>query len=423
MYLVLPQQFKMLSGKLLQIIDAANQVGFDLCRSHIGFHNEAKILILEKKAEIFEELTTSELVQHSDNGLAVSRLKQVIELDVQFKDKKLVISLEYPHCHQNQFNFNPRSICIGLDVKDQLHDVWHAQDQAYTISYPIDFKMDLEESLTHLAWLLVCLLLEFPIEDSLVIARAGISSMRNTDDMQLSWPLDINDFPNCELMPHKAEPSYLAQEPSLPFAPLAQPLGLYPVVDDVSWIERLLNLGVKTLQLRIKDPNQPDLSVQIQRAVELGRQHQAQVFINDYWQLAIEHGAYGVHLGQEDILTADLAAIAEADVRLGLSTHGYFEIIRAKQCFPSYIALGHIFPTTTKQMPSKPQGLARLKLYHQLIANQCPTVAIGGIDLQRAPDVYQTGVDSLAVVRAITQASDIQYVLSKFEHIMQARTE
>ena len=101
---------------------------------------------------------------------------------------------------------------------------------------------------------------------------------------------------------------------------------------------------------------------QIIRAIELGRQYQAQVFINDYWQLAIKHGAYGVHLGQEDIEESNLAQITRAGIRLGLSTHGYYELLRIVQIHPSYIALGHIFPTTTKQMPSKPQGLVRFCL-------------------------------------------------------------
>ncbi|MEI8631370.1 thiamine phosphate synthase [Vibrio sp. PP-XX7] len=80
----------------------------------------------------------------------------------------------------------------------------------------------------------------------------------------------------------------------------------------------------------------------------MSHQYQAQVFINDYWQLAVEHGAYGVHLGQDDLISADLSRIKTSGLRLGLSTHGYWEIIKVEQLNPSYIALGHIFPTTTK---------------------------------------------------------------------------
>lgn len=92
---------------------------------------------------------------------------------------------------------------------------------------------------------------------------------------------------------------------------------LYPVVDDVNWIEHLLKLGVKTVQLRIKDPTQGDLEAQIIRAIALGREFNAQVFINDYWQLAIKHQAYGVHLGQEDLTSANLTELLDAGIRLG----------------------------------------------------------------------------------------------------------
>ncbi|MFA0071403.1 thiamine phosphate synthase, partial [Vibrio breoganii] len=95
--------------------------------------------------------------------------------------------------------------------------------------------------------------------------------------------------------------------------------------------------------------------------------YNAQVFINDYWQLALKHDAFGVHLGQEDIEESNLSQLSVAGIKIGLSTHGYYELLRIVQINPSYIALGHIFPTTTKQMPSKPQGLVRLSLYQQLI--------------------------------------------------------
>jgi hydroxymethylpyrimidine kinase/phosphomethylpyrimidine kinase/thiamine-phosphate diphosphorylase len=140
------------------------------------------------------------------------------------------------------------------------------------------------------------------------------------------------------------------------------------------------------------------------------------LFINDYWQLAIKHKAYGVHLGQEDMEVADLPMIADAGLRLGLSTHGYYEILRAQQLKPSYIALGHIFPTKTKQMPSDPQGLNRLGKYAALLAD-IPTVAIGGINLKRAAAVWKTGVGSIAVVSAITDATDPKIAIESFNAV------
>jgi thiamine-phosphate pyrophosphorylase len=192
-------------------------------------------------------------------------------------------------------------------------------------------------------------------------------------------------------------------QPDFPPVPLR--LGLYPVVDSVEWIERLLKAGVKTLQLRIKDKRDEEVESDVIAAIELGRRFDARLFINDYWQLAIKHQAYGVHLGQEDLETTDLSAIREAGLRLGVSTHDNMEIDVALAARPSYIALGHVFPTQTKQMPSAPQGLAQLAR-HITRLDDYPTVAIGGISLARAPAVLETGVGSIAVVSAITQAAD-----------------
>ncbi|HGM5288225.1 thiamine phosphate synthase [Serratia liquefaciens] len=182
-------------------------------------------------------------------------------------------------------------------------------------------------------------------------------------------------------------------------------LGLYPVVDSVEWIARLLDAGVTTIQLRIKDLPDEQVEEDIAAAIALGKRYNARLFINDYWQLAIKHDAYGVHLGQEDLETTDLAAIHRAGLRLGVSTHDDAELARAIAVKPSYIALGHIFPTQTKDMPSAPQGLAELKR-HILGLSDYPTVAIGGISIDRVADVLACGVGSVAVVSAITQAPD-----------------
>ncbi|EKK5270677.1 thiamine phosphate synthase [Cronobacter dublinensis] len=189
------------------------------------------------------------------------------------------------------------------------------------------------------------------------------------------------------------------------FAPVPRRLGLYPVVDSVEWIARLLEAGVRTLQLRIKDKTDADVEADVRAAIDLGKRYHARLFINDYWRLAIKHQAYGVHLGQEDLQTADLNAIRAAGLRLGVSTHDDMEIDVALAVRPSYIALGHVFPTQTKQMPSAPQGLAQLAAHVQRLGDY-PTVAIGGISLARAPAVLETGVGSIAVVSAITQAAD-----------------
>lgn len=191
------------------------------------------------------------------------------------------------------------------------------------------------------------------------------------------------------------------------FPPVPFRLGLYPVVDSVAWIARLLEAGVRTLQLRIKDKRDEEVEADVIAAIALGRRYHARLFINDYWRLAVKHRAYGVHLGQEDLETTDLSAIRDAGLRLGVSTHDDMEIDVALAARPSYIALGHVFPTQTKQMPSAPQGLTQLSAHVKRLADY-PTVAIGGISLERAPAVLETGVGSIAVVSAITRAADWQ---------------
>ncbi|GLP95696.1 thiamine phosphate synthase [Paraferrimonas sedimenticola] len=268
---------------------------------------------------------------------------------------------------------------------------------------------------------------DYPIEDALILAKAYVNQGLRLAEAQgegtgsvahAGWPTNRADFPRIESA-HSKIGQWFGIDNNWPaLAPFAScdtlNLGIYPVVDSLEWIERLLELGVKTLQLRIKDKRDAEVEADIKAAIELGHKHQARLFINDYWRLAIQHGAYGVHLGQEDLLETDLNAIADAGLRLGVSTHGYFELLRAVQIRPSYIALGHIFPTTTKDMPSLPQGLARLQRYADLV-REYPLVAIGGIDLARAPSVAQTGVGSIAVVRAVTEADDPALALEQLE--------
>ncbi|HCD2168109.1 TPA: thiamine phosphate synthase [Escherichia coli] len=206
------------------------------------------------------------------------------------------------------------------------------------------------------------------------------------------------------------------------FPPVPFRLGLYPVVDSVQWIERLLDAGVRTLQLRIKDRRDEEVEADVVAAIALGRRYNARLFINDYWRLAIKHQAYGVHLGQEDLQATDLNAIRAAGLRLGVSTHDDMEIDVALAARPSYIALGHVFPTQTKQMPSTPQGLEQLARHVERLADY-PTVAIGGISLARAPAVIATGVGSIAVVSAITQAVDWRLATAQLLEIAGAGDE
>ena len=194
------------------------------------------------------------------------------------------------------------------------------------------------------------------------------------------------------------------------FAPLSGPIGFYPVVHDAAWVQRLLDWGVRTVQLRFKMAGHTPAEIEreVRAAVEAGKKVPgAQVFINDHWQLALDAGAYGVHLGQEDLDTVDLAALRDAGLRLGLSTHTPFELARAKAVQPSYLAIGPIYPTTLKVMPYAPVGLEQLKEWAPQAAPY-PVVAIGGISLERLPGVLACGVDGVAVVSAVTLAENPQ---------------
>lgn len=194
------------------------------------------------------------------------------------------------------------------------------------------------------------------------------------------------------------------------------PLGLYPVVDSVEWLEKLLPLGVDTAQIRIKDCPPEELEPILVKAIQLGKQYNCRLFINDYWELAIKHGAYGVHLGQEDIESADVAALRAAKIRLGISTHGDYEWARAASLKPSYLAIGAIFPTDTKDVHVV--GLPRLTRWANLLKPHFPLTAIGGINLARLEGVLATGVDSVAVVSAITKAEDYKAAVAQFQNAL-----
>lgn len=173
----------------------------------------------------------------------------------------------------------------------------------------------------------------------------------------------------------------------------------YPIVPDIAWLGRIVPVGVKTVQLRIKDAPEDETRRQIVEALETCRRHDCQLIVNDYWQIAIDVGADYIHLGQEDLAAADLAAIKAARIKLGISTHSRRELEIALAAKPDYVALGPIYETKLKKMKWAPQGLARLHEWKS--QTSCPLVAIGGITVENAQDVITAGADSLAVVTDI----------------------
>ena len=172
-----------------------------------------------------------------------------------------------------------------------------------------------------------------------------------------------------------------------------------PIVPDLAWLARLVCQGVRLIQLRLKEADADRIAAEIAAAVALCRTRDCQLVVNDYWREAIAAGANFVHLGQEDLAHADLPALKQAGMKLGISTHSPEELAVALRARPDYVALGPIYETKLKKMPWPPQGLARIAEWRSKIG--CPLVAIGGITVERAPDVLAAGADSIAVITDI----------------------
>lgn len=255
----------------------------------------------------------------------------------------------------------------------------------------------------------------FALHDAAVVAKAyvyqgivnpALKTLSSFDNTKTYRPPvgHLGLVKDLKYMPSVHQKGFPIENKAFPQCPLH--MGLYPVVDSVEWIKRLVNLGVRTIQLRIKDKSDPKLYDKIVESVKFCKEHKARLFIDDYYELAIKAGAYGVHLGMEDLLEADVEKIKQSGLHLGVSTHGAYETLKALQLNPSYIALGHIFETQSKVMPSKPQGCFKLSVLQDLIKDKVPTVAIGGIKLYNVEEVLSTGVGSVALITGITKAEN-----------------
>ena len=248
-----------------------------------------------------------------------------------------------------------------------------------------------------------CLRMGFIENDAACVAKAWQAQAERTGYFDAAeWPTEPSDF-GIHPLPRTHS-----------FAPCPQQLGLYAVLPDAAWVARMAQAGVPTVQLRFKSEDPAAIAREVQAAVKAVQGTNALLFINDHWQAAIDAGAYGVHLGQEDLDSADLKVIRQTGLRLGLSTHGYAEMLRADAHAPSYIAMGAVFPTTLKRMATAAQGTGRLGAYASVLRDY-PLVAIGGIDAARLPDVMASGVGSAAVVRALVAAADPEAEASRLQ--------
>jgi hydroxymethylpyrimidine kinase/phosphomethylpyrimidine kinase/thiamine-phosphate diphosphorylase len=308
---------------------------------------------------------------------------------------------------------------------NQLHGKQDNQDKSQTaISYQLSTKR-IESHYSHgggcsFATALSAFFAQgYLVRDAFTLAKAFISQgLAASEQVSQSfghqyygafepqgWPRESQYFAEV-VDPLNIEYKNLTTFKSLNLA--GKKLGLYPVIDSLYWLKRLLPLGLEIIQLRVKNLVESELEHIIIDAVKLAKDYHTRLFINDYWQLAIKHGAYGVHIGQEDLQDADLSTIQQSGIRLGISTHGCYEFLLAQQLQPSYLAIGAIFSTKTKDMTGQIQGLDNLRqvlaLRPEKIRLQIPVVAIGGINLERAAEVVATGVESIAVVTALTEA-------------------
>src|SRR2546421_10587114 len=182
----------------------------------------------------------------------------------------------------------------------------------------------------------------------------------------------------------------------------AYPDRFYPVVDSVTWVARLAALGVGTIQLRAKNLDDAQSLQIVSDALEVTKGTPTKLVVNAYWRAAVVAGAKHLHLGQEDLVDADLAAIRDAGLTLGLSTHDDAELEAALRAKPDYIALGPIFPTTLKSMRFAPQGIPKITEWKKRIGD-IALVAIGGIKFEQAADIFAAGASSIAVVSDVTQ--------------------
>jgi hydroxymethylpyrimidine kinase/phosphomethylpyrimidine kinase/thiamine-phosphate diphosphorylase len=324
---------------------------------------------------------------------------------------------------------------------DQKRDLKSDQNIVYQLSSPsINTRYSHGGGCSFATALSAFLAHSYLLRDALALTKAfinqGLKSQQGKTNTygafeQLTWPDKADNFPIVT--------SDLNQEyHSLPaFNDLALPrggiekLGLYPVIDSLYWLKRLLPLNLNIIQLRLKNSglktdglknsSMQDIEQLIAEAVTLCKGSKTRLFINDYWQLAIKYNAYGVHIGQEDLQDADLHAIQRAGLRLGISTHGCYEFLLAQQLKPSYLAIGAIFPTKTKNMTGQIQGVKNLQQILTL-ATDIPVVAIGGINQQNAAQVCQTGCDSIAVVTAITEAENPELATLQLKSEIQGAT-
>jgi thiamine-phosphate pyrophosphorylase len=186
--------------------------------------------------------------------------------------------------------------------------------------------------------------------------------------------------------------------------------GLYAIIDaalattsELALAIELAESGVTLIQYRNKNASSRQLFDSCRKFSAALAPYGARFIVNDRPDIAALTGAGGVHLGQEDLGVEQARTICGPDCCLGVSTHTLDQVRAADSTSADYIAFGPIFPTRTKQNPDAVVGTDLLRQVRQTTAK--PLVAIGGITLERAPEVYAAGADSLAVISDLISAA------------------
>ncbi len=330
-------------------------------------------------------------------------------------NKSIIHYHEIEKAAQELISLGAKSVCIKgghFFNKQMSHDFWTNGQESFWLSAPRYAEKNYRGTgCVFASAVAAALALNYRLQDALVIAKMYIHRGIRLADCRLNfallhhagWPDAGNDLPYVSNQPVEMAPTPFKHE-------LAT--GLYPIVENAEWVERLCQWGVKTLQLRIKNQTDEFIQQHIQKSIHCAAQHGVRLYINDHWQLALRYGAYGVHVGQEDLLTLDIETVRANGLRLGISTHSHAEVARAHALSPSYLACGPVFLTTSKIMPFAPQGIQQLSYWCKMLTNY-PWVAIGGINEKNIESVLATGVHGVAMISAITQAKHPEHQFKK----------
>lgn len=286
-------------------------------------------------------------------------------------------------------------------------DLWiNSEQSAWLVSKRFPLNLNHGSGCTFSSAIATALALGYGLKDALVIAKMYLNQghcelMKQPKPVPAiihrGWPTEPEYLPRWCV--HSDEIDFNYNFPKL----VPATIGVYPVVDNLERLNFLVKQGFNTIQLRIKHKTGYELEQEIATGIKVAKTGNINLFINDYWELAIKYGAFGVHLGQEDASVTALTAISQSNLYLGISSHSYWEVARMHQIAPSYASIGPIFPTKSKIMPFPPQGIDGLKKWRQLI--RLPLVAIGGINNENIEEIKACGVEGIAMISAITQNS------------------